>query len=185
MLSGRACSWPAAYRAGSIGPPARRSTRFRVRCLAAPSPEAASYDATDSSLPLLVALLAANAASRGTWAGHERSNVRHLPWQGMLQLSTQRRYSPEVPTAVLPDHTETTPGSHRKQPAGDEARTRDPYLGKVAAQFCIRKGAKMASRRLLTPNFHSVPRWSHGLPALITQSFHGQQIGTFNRGRSR
>ncbi len=128
----------AAYRAGSIGPPARRSTRFRFRCLAAPSPEAASYDATDSGLPRLVGLLAANAASRGTWGGRGRSKVRHLPWQGMLQLSPQRRYSAEVPTAVLTDHTETTPGSHPKQPAGDEARTRDPYLGKVMLLICIR-----------------------------------------------
>jgi hypothetical protein len=36
--------------------------------------------------------------------------------------------------------------------AGDEARTRDPYLGKVRLQFRIREDQKMALRRLL-------PRW--------------------------
>jgi hypothetical protein len=42
--------------------------------------------------------------------------------------------------------------------AGDEARTRDPYLGKVSFQFCIRDGSKTASKRVLTPNFHGVQR---------------------------
>ena len=36
--------------------------------------------------------------------------------------------------------------------AGDEARTRDPYLGKVRLQFRIHEDQKTASRRLL-------PRW--------------------------
>ena len=42
--------------------------------------------------------------------------------------------------------------------AGDEARTRDPYLGKVPFQFCIREGSKPASKRLLTANFYGDPR---------------------------
>jgi hypothetical protein len=41
--------------------------------------------------------------------------------------------------------------------AGDEARTRDPYLGKVAFSFCIREGSKMSARRLLAHNFHRDP----------------------------
>jgi hypothetical protein len=48
--------------------------------------------------------------------------------------------------------------------AGDEARTRDPFLGKVACRFRIRQRSKMASRRLLTPNFDGDPRQSRGTP---------------------
>jgi hypothetical protein len=33
--------------------------------------------------------------------------------------------------------------------AGHEARTRDPYVGKVALSFCIREGSKVASKRVL------------------------------------
>ena len=33
--------------------------------------------------------------------------------------------------------------------AGDEARTRDPHLGKVRLQIRIREGQRMALRRLL------------------------------------
>jgi hypothetical protein len=42
--------------------------------------------------------------------------------------------------------------------AGDEARTRDPYLGKVQVQFCIRDGLKAACKRVLTPAFHGPQR---------------------------
>jgi hypothetical protein len=41
--------------------------------------------------------------------------------------------------------------------AGDEARTRDPYLGKVGVLFCIQEGPQTACKRLLTPNFHRAP----------------------------
>jgi hypothetical protein len=42
--------------------------------------------------------------------------------------------------------------------AGDEARTRDPELGKVPFQFRIQEGSNLASKRLLTPNFHGARR---------------------------
>src|SRR5450759_6004568 len=41
--------------------------------------------------------------------------------------------------------------------SGRRGSTRDPYLGKVRLSFCIREGSKMASRRVLTPNFDGDP----------------------------
>jgi hypothetical protein len=59
--------------------------------------------------------------SSETWSGRRVSNSRPQPWQGCA-----------LPTELLPHFlTEPTP-SQRDNGAGDESRTRDLNLGKVA-----------------------------------------------------
>jgi hypothetical protein len=48
--------------------------------------------------------------------------------------------------------------------SGRRSSIRDPYLGKVGFSFCIQKGSKVASERVLTPNFNGGPRLPHGDP---------------------
>ena len=55
------------------------------------------------------------------------------------------------------DRSRAIPYFESPSRAGDEARNRDPYIGKVRVLFCIRKGVKTGSTRVLTPNFHGDP----------------------------
>jgi hypothetical protein len=57
--------------------------------------------------------------------------------------------------------------------AGDEARTRDPYLGKVGFQFCIQRGPKPASKQVLSPNFDGDPTLS---PRASTETIRGSTL---------
>jgi hypothetical protein len=105
----------------------------RIRCL----------PATIRMSSAMAAATTSPVARSALWSARLRSE------EGIVAGSRWWRQSAALPPATRV-FTQARAGAMAPQGgAGDEARTRDPYLGKVRLQIRIREGQKMALRRLL------------------------------------
>jgi hypothetical protein len=86
----------------------------------------------------------------GRGCGLRGAVVRHLPRRARwLYWGSHARAAARHVASGVTAHPQTATGDRvtaRRGGAGDEGRTRDPYLGKVGFSFCIQTRSKLASK---------------------------------------